>query len=95
MTFERAHQFLEHFQSIMTQPHNRLYFEQSLIEANGKAIEALEKQIPVKPIKGRRSIAFPYDSDMAFCPKCGNLAVGAFYCDWCGQSLDRNKEDKK
>ena len=53
------------------------------------AIEALEKQIPKKPIKSdRQEIRYTLTYD---CPTCGRQFTGtgfADYCYHCGQALD-------
>ena len=94
MTFERAHFFIENFQRIMTQPNNRLYFGQALVEVNGKSLEALEKQIPKRPL-----ICCPLDeayimlddNEYYRCPSCGRELTTRlkynFCCD-CGQAIN-------
>lgn len=48
------------------------------------AIEALEKQLPKKPIEHPAKFAPFYE-----CPSCGNMDVyGQKKCDHCGQRLD-------
>lgn len=48
------------------------------------AIEALEKQLPKKPIEHSAKFAAFYE-----CPSCGNVDVyGQKNCDNCGQRLD-------
>ena len=48
------------------------------------AIEALEKQLPKKPIEHHQKFASIYE-----CPSCGNIDVyGQKNCDDCGQKLD-------
>lgn len=48
-------------------------------EAIEMGIEALEKQIPKKPVRG---------SEM-YCDECGNVVKSyENYCDCCGQRLD-------
>lgn len=56
-------------------------------EANAMAINALEKQIPKKPI-------FTEDKQFALCPCCDmkGLADKQEYCDNCGQKLDWSDE---
>lgn len=99
MTFEKAHNFLEYFQSIMTQLHNRSYFDQSLIEVYGKAIEALEKQIPMEHHHTRLS-ANPFIVRESVCPHCLGVIVSQKneypnYCEWCGQAIDWNDYKKQ
>lgn len=57
-----------------------------LCEALDIAIEALEKQLPMKPIE--KGIRFVYYK----CPNCNRiLPIGKIYCD-CGQRLDWPEE---
>lgn len=54
------------------------------IEERQTAIEALEKQLPKKPIEHPAKFAPFYE-----CPSCGNMDVyGQKKCDHCGQRLD-------
>lgn len=81
MTYEEAHRFLEVKQRDMTQ--NRHLYNETAIAINGKAIEALEKQIPKKPLlvpEGESKI------HTFKCPTCGSYRVRKF-CDDCGQKL--------
>lgn len=48
------------------------------------AIEALEKQIPKKPIDEYHRIAY--------CPACGELIVDTYCCPECGQKIDWSEE---
>lgn len=84
MTNEEAHSRLEEKQRMMTQ--YRYLFSPKDIEANGLAIEALEKQIPKKPME-QFSFMPIYDDDgcssdvlilyKAMCPNCNEeLAYG-------------------
>ena len=87
MTYEEAHKFLEIKQREMTIKRH-LYNEQA-IEINGLAIEALEKQIPRKPVEQGDGINYN-------CPVCGRYVgyIDAMawempkYCDECGQMID-------
>ncbi len=58
-----------------------------------KAIEALEKQIPKKPLNK----TMEYNGDYGECPCCGRC-VSDFYeltrCKTCGQALDWSDNDK-
>lgn len=66
---------------------------EKIIDAHNKAIEALEKQIPKKPLK----IKGVY-KDKFICPACKSKEVvtgcdpfidyGLDYCNNCGQALD-------
>ena len=46
--------------------------------------EALEKQIPKKPIKYKDEIV---------CPSCKTLVGSSPYCRYCGQALDWGEEE--
>lgn len=48
------------------------------------AIEALEKQIPKKPVEVRNEIV---------CPTCKTLVGSSPYCRYCGQALDCSGTD--
>jgi hypothetical protein len=66
------------------------------IVADSMAIEALEKQIPKKPIKSKEQ-AIRYTASYV-CPTCkmGFTGTGiADYCYHCGQRLDWEEEDGK
>lgn len=57
-----------------------------VIEAHNMAIEALEKQIPKKPVTYT-------GTNRADCPQCGNTVRGikepfGKYCSNCGQHID-------
>ena len=77
------------------------------IEACKMGIQALEKQIPKKPIhKTTRSViqGFELDDDCIYCPLCnkfiGNLSAEydfnriSTYCSDCGQALDWSDESE-
>ena len=55
-----------------------------IIVAYEKAINALEKQIPKKPIKYKDEIV---------CPSCKTLVGSSPYCRYCGQALNWRKEE--
>lgn len=87
MTYEQAHKFLEVKQRAMTK--NRGLYNELEISINGKAIEAVEKQIPrqIKIIRGEDC-----------CPTCGYdygpettrkrlIHWDVPYCKKCGQRL--------
>lgn len=85
MTVQEAHEYLEDFQRIMTQ--HREAYSKKLIEANGQAILALEKQIPKKPIL---DTIFPSGVKWFRCPACNHNGIekSGCYCHSCGQALD-------
>ena len=56
-----------------------------LNEALKIAINALEKQIPKKPIKDK------YVPELDFCPECGTEVTNCNYCPLCGQKIDWNE----
>lgn len=92
MTVQEAHEYLEDFQRIMTQ--HREAYSKKLIEANGQAILALEKQIPKKPRVD--------DDSWLCCPNCDetfamfdNLNRRLLCCGCCGQKLDWSEVDAK
>lgn len=73
--------------------HRDIHFHNELnaiyiTEALDMAIEALEKQIPKKPIKAKEHIMY---SMCYICPNCQKNFSGtgiASYCYHCGQALD-------
>ena len=94
MTYEQTHKFLEVKQREMTKNRRGLYNEIA-ISINGKAIEAVEKQIPKKVIFESDGYADGNPVyDLAECPKCGSpFEEGdqnweSNYCPQCGQRLD-------
>lgn len=86
MTCKEAHKFLEIKQQEMTIKRH-LYNEQA-IEINGLAIEALEKQIPKKPVTEKDKVIF--DIVCGRCPECDSAVYSTtnLYCHKCGQALD-------
>ena len=84
MTVQEAHEYLEDFQRIMTQ--HREAYSKKLIEANGQAILALERQIPKKvniSLKGTTGW-----NTKCHCPNCRSFISKGKYCSECGQALD-------
>ena len=72
--------------------------DKPLIEAFGKAINALEKQIPKKPIY--EDIGNIYDALKRTCVNCGDVCLVSkcaipfeHYCRYCGQKLDWSEEE--
>ena len=48
------------------------------------AIEALEKQLPQKPVIAKNEIV---------CPRCRTLVGSSPYCRYCGQALDQINDE--
>lgn len=95
MTSLEAHEYLEDFQRIMTRP--RQAYSEDLIEANGQAILALEKQIPKKPTPHKVEVDkikignanWCKGTTVYKCPCCNELISRIYaYCYKCGQALD-------
>lgn len=61
-----------------------------ILEALGKGIDALEKQIEKKPVK--RSFIVPYEG-INVCPSCKEPLGGKEHHCRCGQKLDWGNED--
>lgn len=61
---------------------------QEINEINGLAIEALEKQIPKKPVTEKDKVIF--DIVCGRCPECDSAVYSTtnLYCHKCGQALD-------
>ena len=97
MNFENAHFYIEDLQRILTQ--YRHLFSNDIIEANGKSLEAVEKQIPKKPFMAPMP---GFDGEVAShlsCPGCKMAVVNVWntdykplYCCNCGQRFDWSKE---
>lgn len=91
MTYQEAHEHLENLQREMT--NHRFAYSNELINANGMAILAIEKQIPKKPIHKRKNY---------YCPICkedgwvlwDDVKPNAFnnFCGRCGQAIDWGDE---
>lgn len=84
MTNEQSHDYLERLQREMTR-HRQAYSE-DLIEANGQAILALEKQIPrfVLVPKGFEGIS----RTRYHCPSCRAMTRDhEKFCHKCGQAV--------
>lgn len=65
-------------------------FAELVNQAKTMAIEALEKQIPKKPIKSETE-------NKCWCPSCDDEdemdIYGTEYCPYCGQALDWSEEN--
>jgi hypothetical protein len=84
-------------QSIMLSSDNESFQNYKLLdcEALTIAIQALEKQIPKKPIeiRERRNFNFEVYLKDGYCPLCKNEVNNAYnYCNKCGQALDWSVE---
>lgn len=84
MTENEALKTLEDFQRLLT---NYRHISKELTEANGMAIQALEKQVPKKPIKLDKW------GEYYKCPTCGKYAVDNLgckykFCPTCGTEFD-------
>lgn len=87
MTAGEAHAYLEDVQRDLTR--NRNDYPQEIIEANGVAIFALEKQIPEKPTLRKTPINTKFKLIEYECPKCHTWkARQVKFCSSCGQALD-------
>ena len=64
--------------------------EHDVLEAYDKAIEALEKQEPMRPNEPELGI-FPRHPIITPCGNCGEELKDLFwdYCPWCGQRIKR------
>lgn len=66
------------------------YYAESIIDACNMAIQALEKQIPMKA-------DFTEDKEFALCPCCNGKGLFNMqkYCDNCGQKFDWSDENEE
>lgn len=96
MTNEEAVRYMEDLQRLFTQ--YRPIFSGNMVKANGKAIEALEKQIPKKPNIERQGICSVFR-----CPDCNKVLINKYndefvvgekeeFCCECGQHIDWSDE---
>jgi len=86
--YEKAIQFLQDALDTAAQWENDYRVNQIGISEINTAMEALEKQIPKKPIKTKENIRY---SMCYICPNCQKNFSGtgiASYCYHCGQALD-------
>lgn len=70
------------------------YYAESFIKALDMAIQALEKQIPKKPIKSEEQVVRYVNT--YYCPVCRLGITGtniAKWCYHCGQRLDWSDEE--
>lgn len=62
--------------------------DRSRIEALSKAIKAIEKQTPKKPILKRERTSLFGEDDVPYCPNCKCRLSEVSYCEECGQVID-------
>lgn len=70
------------------------YYAESFIKACDMAVQALEKQIPKKPIKSKKQVVRYVNTYC--CPICNLKFTGtgiAKWCYHCGQKLDWGDEE--
>lgn len=63
-------------------------------EIGKAAVEALEKQIPKKPVLKLHENRVPGEQEEYYCPNCGEWVSWDFEWEWCamcGQHLDWSK----
>ena len=81
MTPKKAIQWIRNSEFPMTLTQDRY---EEFLEAKEMAIEALEKQIPMKHLPAE----LDWDGKVAYpCGNCGNDINGGDYCPWCGQRV--------
>ena len=89
MTESEAVEKLKNMRLFMqiTDENNDCKFTEDDYKANEMAIQALEKQIPKKPITDDRYV-------MYICPRCNEfIKINKNYCMNCGQKLDWSDEE--
>ena len=86
MTYEKARKFLEIAQQSLAQSHKA--GSPLAMEINRLAIEALEKQIPKKPVTEKDKVIFGIVCGR--CPECDSdvYSTTNLYCHKCGQAID-------
>lgn len=78
----------------ITDKNNDCKFTKDDYKANEMAIQALEKQIPKKPVKSEKQVVRYVNT--YYCPICNLGITGtniAKWCYHCGQKLDWNDEE--
>jgi hypothetical protein len=72
-------------------------FPKQSIEATDIAIQALEKQIPVKPIHTKYRLNTERLHHMIYCGNCGEydqrVNIGDKYCRKCGTKIDWSDDE--
>lgn len=84
MDEKKVREAIEDFKKLAELLQNK---ESVAVEHCNIAIEALEKQLPKKPVLKRNAY-----SGISVCPICGASDYGK-YCRQCGQRIDREKEE--
>ena len=85
MTYEEVIKHFESLQKRYTKQHNG-----RMCEKVNLALEALEKQIPKKPIIRKTKDYFGY-AEYILCPNCKKVDFGLTqpcFCRLCGQAID-------
>ena len=102
MKYEEAIDILTYQALVLGRASGKSTLERSRIEALGKAVEAIEKQIPKKPIYNDYGYN-GFDEFLPNCAKCPNCGREIPYGTWsyedshhceCGQALDWGEENK-
>lgn len=97
MTYEEALSILRNFLYFLipsARANGKTMLSLRRFEALFKAIEALEKQIPKKPIFEREQISLFGVDDDAYCPNCRCSIPKVKYCEECGQAIDWGKDNE-
>lgn len=84
MTPKEAIERLERLQE--PEPRELLRVSQEVYEALEMAIEALEKQIPMKPLPEELDV---FGMAIKPCGFCGDDPGEGYYCQWCGQRIEK------
>ena len=72
------------------EPWELLRISREADEALGVAIEALEKQIPMKPLPEEMDV---FGKTIKPCGFCGDNPGEGYYCQWCGQRIRLKNEN--
>ena len=84
MDEKKVREAIEDFKKIAELLQNK---ESAAVEHCNIVIEALEKQLPKKPVLKRNAYG-----GISVCPICGASDYGK-YCRQCGQRIDREEEE--
>lgn len=90
MTYEEALSILRNFLYFLVpgRANGKTMLEYRRFEAFCKAVEALEKQVPKKPIFEREQTSPFGVDDIPYCPNCKCDLPEVSYCEKCGQAID-------